>query len=515
MEQPKFQNQPPAQEPEEGGIDLRNLLGRISQFVQGRYQKLRLWLALGAVTVVGVFVLGLFLSPPMTTYSEAVEFNFPQSEKGQYPNGATFSITDLTNRNVLDQVWRENQLEVQGISFKRFVESISIVPYANNESFIKAKYEGMLKRKQLTSAEISAMERDFRIELENQSRKTALLTMTVPFSSPISGTLARKVLADIPKAWSNLSINQLGVVSIPQADSESVQEDILKKGSPFQILDYFYKSATQLNFTLDRVAAFPGGETLKDPDTGLTIEDIRRRIADLTRYWILDFDNYVQQHNKASEIDVRSAEIHLKELKDQQQKVLAEAQTYKTALQDYDVITRQNKVASAQDYGGGFRGQGSGGAIQFDGDSLQRLIDIGSQNKDSEFRQDLTKKRVAAELTAKSMDQEILRNERRISAAKNSGSKGAVDPEKMGFYTNEIWRQLQSISATIQRIQMVQQGKFKDDDGRLYSVGGVSKSYASSVAARFFLPIGLLALLGLLGVAAYLANRLGRERNNG
>ena len=486
MEQPQFQNQPPAQEPEEGGIDLRKLLGRITQFVQPRYQKLRLWLALGAVAVVGVFVLGLFLSPPMTTYSEPVEFNFPQAEKGSYPNGAAFSINDLINRNVLDQVWRENQLEGQGISFKEFAESVSVVPYANNEAFIKAKYEGMLKRKQLTSAEISAMERDFRIELEGQSRKTALISMTVPFASPLSGSLARKVLGDIPKVWSNLSINQLGVISIPLADNESVQEDILKKGSPFQILDYFYKSAVQLNLTVDRVAGYPGGETLKDPDTGLSIEDIRRRIADLTRYWILDFDNYVQQYNKASEIDVRSAEIHLKELKDQQQKLLAEAQTYKIALQDYDAITRQSKVSSSQDYGGGFRGQGANGAIQFDGDSLQRLIDIGSQNKDSEFRQDLTKRRVAAELSAKTMDQEILRNERRIFAAKNSGSKGSADPEKMAFYSNEIWRQLQSISSSVQRIMLVQQSKFKDDDGRLYTAGTISKAYASGVAARFF-----------------------------
>lgn len=505
-------NQSPANE-DDGGIDIRRLLDRIKILVQGHYRRLRLWVGLTTVVVVGVFMLGLFVAPPMTTYSEVVGFNFPQSEKAQYPNGSPFSITDITNRNVLDQVWRENQLESQGVSFQTFVNSVSVVAYADNEAFIRAKYQGMLARKNLNSADISAMERDYRTEIETQSKKQALITLTVPFSSPLSGSLAKKVLSDIPKAWSDQAINKLGALSIPMVETESVQEDVLKKGSPFQVLDYFYKSATQLSVTLSRIEAFPGGASLKDPESDLSVEDLKHRIADLTRYWILDFDNYVQQYNKASEIDIRSAEIHLKELKNRQQELLAEAHTYKLALQDYDATARQSKVASAQDYGGGFRGQGTGGSIQFDGDSLQRLIDIGSQNKDSEFRQELTRKRVTAELQAKSMDQEILRNERRISSARNSGVKGQFDPEKMKFYSDEIWRQLQSISGSIQRIQLMQQGKFKDNDGALYSAGGVAKSYASGVAARFFLPIGILVLLGLLGLSVHIINRFGRDKS--
>lgn len=497
---------------EDGGIDLKKVFSSIGGFVKAHYPRLRLWLAFTAVVILVVFVIGLFKAPPMTTYSEAVEFNFPQSEQGRYPNGSPFSISDLTNRNVLDQVWRENQLEGQGVSFKDFSESISIVPYADNAPFIKAKYESMLARKQITSTDITAIERDYRAELESQSKKAVLLSMTVPFSSSLSGALARKVLSDIPKVWSDQAINRLGVVSIPLADTESVQDDILKKGSPFQILDYFYKSAAQLSITVGRVASYPGGTGLKDPETGWSVEDINRRIADLTRYWILDFDNYVTKTNRASDIDLRSAELNLKELKDRQERYVAEANTYKQALQDYDALARQNKAAAAQEYAG-YRGQAGG--VQLDGNSVQRLIELGGKDKDAEFRQDLTKKRVNAELQAKAMDQEILRSERRIAAAKASVVGGAADPEKMAFYKDEIWKQLQAISGSIQRIQLEQQNKFKDDDGQLYAVGGVMKSYASGVAARFFLPIGLLALLGLLGLGGYLIHRLGLNRERG
>ena len=448
----------------------------------------------------------------MTTYSEMISFSFSQSEKGAYPNGAPFTITDVTNRNVLAAVWAENNLESQGVTLKEFSAAISIIPYADNEEFIKKKYQGMLARKNLTSAEISAIERDFRVELESQARKNALLSMTVPFNSPLSGSLAKKVLNDIPKTWSLQAINQLGVVSIPMADIESVQEDVLKKGSPFQILDYFYKSSAQLQVTINRIADFPGGDSMKDPETGLSIEDLRRRIADLNRYWILDFDNYVQQYNKASEIDIRSAEIHLKELKDRQAQYIAEAKTYVLALQNYDAVTKTSKVAQSFEYANGNRSQSGASGVQLDGDSLQRLIDIGSQNKDSDFRQELTRKAVQAELNAKNMDQEILRNERRIQAARASGGKGQADNEKMQFYTQEIWKQMLMISSSIQRIQKLQMVKFSDADGQLYTAGSVNKSFASGITGIILAPIIVLILCAIVLVAVTIIRQLAKPK---
>jgi len=495
------------------GFDIKAIFMRYKSFFVVR-QKQIIKYCLIVVGTMSVLIGWRFISsPPMTTYSEMISFTFSQSEKGAYPNGAPFSITDVTNRNVLATVWEENNLQSQGVTLKEFTDAVSIIPYADNEEFIKKKYQGMLARKNLTSAEISTIERDFRIELESQARKNALLSMTLPFTSPLSGSLAKKVLSDIPKTWSLQAINQLGVVSIPMADTESVQDDILKKGSPFQILDYFYKSAAQLQLTISRIADYPGGDSLKDPETGLSIEDLRRRVADLNRYWILDFDNYVQQHNKASEIDIRSAEIHLKELKDRQAQYIAEAKTYVSALQNYDAITKTSKVPQSFEYSNGNRMQNGASGVQLDGDSLQRLIDIGSQNKDSDFRQELTRKAVQAELNAKNMDQEILRNERRIQAARASGGKGQVDNEKMQFYTQEIWKQMLSISGSIQRIQKLQMVKFSDADGQLYASSSVSKSFASGITSIILAPTVILILCGIVLVIVTIIRRLAKTEH--
>ncbi len=478
---------------EKDGINLKEVFQRLKQIVDSKHTSLRFYLQGAAILVAAVFLVRLVMSPPMSTYSEVVAFTFPQSEKGKYPNGAPFSINDLTSRNVLESVWKENDLGSQGLSLQNFSDAVAIVPFADNEQFIRARYQGMLARKNLSTTDIAAMERDYRLELETQSKKNALLTLTLPFSSSISGSLAKKAVSDIPKAWSKQAIQQLGVVSIPIAENESVKDEILKKGSPFQIVDYFYKSADSLNLALNRIASYPGGDTLKDPESGLGIEDLKRRVADLNRYWILDFDNYVQQRNQASEIDIRSAEIRLKELQDKKLEYLAEAKTYKASLLDYDSIRQSS---NGQDVS--LRNQQNGSGVQIQGDAVQKLIDLGTQNKDSEFRQELVKKRVDAELKATAMDQEILRLDRRIAAAKRSTQKSNVDPEKMTFFTNEIWSQLIAISDSIKRIQAVQAAKFSDDDGQLYSAGAVNKSFATSLLGFFLPPVVILALIGLL-----------------
>ena len=453
------------------------------------------------VALVGlIFMVRLIAAPPMSAYSQVLSFTFPQSEKGIYPNGAPFSLSDIVNGNVLESVWRSNNLESQGISLKEFSDYVSIVPFAENAQFIRARYQTMLARKGLNSAEISVLEREFNLELEKEGRKNVMLSVTVPFSSPISGSLANKIVSDISKAWSQQAINKLGVISLPIVEAENVKDEIQKSGSPFQIIDYFYKSADALNHSLTTISNYPGGETLKDSETGLSVLDLKQRISDLNRYWILDFDNYLQQRNQPSEIDIRSAEIRLKELQDKKSKFLGDAKTYKTSLQDYDSLKQSNPAQEIA-----MRNQQNGSNLQLQGDSVQKLIDLGSQNKDSEFRQELVKKRVEAELKANDMDQEIIRLDRRVTAARKGSQKNNIDPEKFNFYTSEIWTQLIYASKSIKRIQAVQASKFSDGDGQLFTASAVNKGYASSVSGILFTPIISLFLLFFAIILGHLA----------
>lgn len=481
--------------PAEEEISLSALLQQVRAWVSQYYCSLRFYLAILLIIFLIFFALVILLIPPKYSYSETISFSFPQAEKGKYPNNANFTFNDLTSRLVLEEVWENNDLQNQGISFEAFVSAVSITPFANNEDFIRARYQSLVSKKGLSVSEINEIEKSYGMELESQSRKTARLTLIVPFYSPLSNDLANKVLTDIPKEWSRQAIENMGVVSIPIAEKESVKDNILKKGSPFQIVDYFYKTSDKLNSALKVISSFPGGETLRDTKTGLNIEDLKNKLTDLNRYWIIDLDNYIQQRNPATELDILSAETRLREMKDKQQEYYAMANVYKQSLLDYDESKLPNLLKNREN-AAPMSNLPTSPVVQVQGDAVQKLIELGSKNSDSVFRQGLVQKRVDAELAAAAMTEEITRLERRIQSAKNPPPAVAQnDAEKLDSYTTEIWNQLSTIAESIQRIQAQQTVRFTNDSSQLYTASPVQKRFSSSKTVYVVIPLTVFMLI--------------------
>ncbi|MDO9024426.1 hypothetical protein, partial [Zwartia sp.] len=311
--------------------------------------------------------------------------------------------------------------------------------------------------------------------------------------------------ADIPRVWSHQSINKLGVVSIPNVESENVNEGNFKRYTPFQIVDYFYKSVDNLEQTLTTIEGFPGGRTLRDPQSGRTVEDLKKKLNEINRYWILDFDNYAQVNFRPNEIEKLSAEIQLKELKVRQNEWLAQASIYRKSLSDYDVLKEQKEISG---FPNNDSRNGQSNALQLQGDAVQRLINLGSQNKDAEFRQELTLKRVNAEIKATTLEMEISRLSRRISGISNTAAKEQKATVQLDAYAKEILTQLQTVSSSVKRIQSVQMSKFTDDDGLLYIGSNISERPASSLRTWVAVPGALLLIifaiwLMLIGIRRY------------
>lgn len=466
-------------------ISLSELLAKISRWIQRNYRGLRLIVvSLAALVLLGTAAFAL-RTPPMITYSMILSLAFPQAEKDRYPNQAPFGITDIVTRSVLEEVWRQNELEKQNISLNDLIKSVSIVQYADNAQFIRTKYQTMLARKGLNQTEISTLERDYKAELESASKKEVLLSITVPYSSALSGTLAKKVLTDIPRVWSYQAINKLGVTSIPNVESDNLNEVNFKRYTPFQMVDYFYKSADNLEKTLTVIESFPGGKTLRDTQTGRTVEDLKKKLSEIVRYWILDFDNYVQVSFQPNEIERLSAEIQLKELSVRRNEFLTQANIYRNSLNDYDALKQQK-----ENFGFNSTDQrnGQANALQLQGDTLQRLMNLGSQNKDAEFRQELTLKRVEAEINATKMDLEIARLTRRINALASGNLRKNAPNEQLNSYADDIMKQMQVVSTSIKRIQQAQMSKFMADDGLLYVGGNITERPASSITRWVAIP---------------------------
>lgn len=492
----------------EDEINLGDLVKKLARFVHHRYVTLRFTILLLIVGVVGAAIALVILSPPRMSYTTVVTFTFPQSEQGQYPNSSPFNVADIINNNVLKKVWENNDLAALGVSYDAFVKSVSIAPYADNEKFIREKFESMLAKRNLSQTEITAIERDFRTELQATLRKQARLGLVLLFNSPLSGDIANKVVYDILNQWSYQAINQLGVLSIPVAEIDIINDGVLARSSPFQVIDYFYQSSSKLEETSKRIAAFPGGDTLRDPDTGRGLEDLKKRLKDVTRYWILELDNYAQSNYQTKDIEIRSAQTRLIELEVDRQILLSEADTYRRSLVDYDVVRLKESGSGSTNTE--MRSQSNG--LQLDGDAVQRLIDLGGRGSDTGFRQSLTEKRVKAELSANAMNEEIDRLKRRISAAQeNQSSLQDVDTSQSKNYISEIVDQLQGIAASLKRIQIAQASKFVGDTGLLFNASTVIDKPASNLMRWVAIPAGLIFFLAVVLMFIRSLNRFGRR----
>jgi hypothetical protein len=474
-------------------MDIRERLERVGAWVERHYRVLRFLFLAAIVAVIAATCVMLVLKPPRITYATLISYNFPQAERGFYPNGAPFSVTDIISTKVLEAVWTKNQLGELGLPLNRFVESVSIVQFAQNEEFIRAKYRAMLQRKNLTQTDIAGIEKDFSDELNAASRKQSRLTMTLPFRSAISGDVAAKVLADIPRTWSTIAINDLGVSAIPGLLTEGVNHEFVKSAHPIQVADYFFKSVGVFGAALNSISSFPGGDTLRDPKTGMGIDDLRQRLNDLSRYALQSYEDAIQETTRVPESHVRSAERSLRELKNQQEEFMAQARVHRQALVDYDSVRIQEARTPSQS-------NQQPSTLQLQGDSIQRLLNLGSQSKDAEFRQELTRKRLTAEVSAASLEPQIDRLKRRIEATRKppSGATSIVT-EDLVKSAQQISERLQDVFEAIGRLQKAQSVRFLDDSGLLYRVGTISTSGLVGIRSAILLP-AILVILFLSGL---------------
>jgi hypothetical protein len=228
------------------------------------------------------------------------------------------------------------------------------------------------------------------------------------------------------------------------------------------------------------------------------IDDLKKRLSDISRYALQSFDDVLQESVRIPEGQIRSSERSLRELKSQQEEFLAQARVHRQALVDYDAVRMQEARAPGQ---ADPRAVQQSNSLQLQGDAIQRLINLGSQNKDAEFRQELTRKRVAAEVSANALEPQIDRLKRRIEASRKSTLKGdAAASDEVKSLANQIAGRLQEVGDALTRLQKVQTVRFLDDGGVLYRVGTVSAKPSQSIASFLAIPFAVVIALtaGLL-----------------
>src|SRR5262249_57093305 len=97
-----------------------------------------------------------------------------------YPNEARFTINEILDPAILDQVYNELDLNRFGVRHEAFYSAFSIRPFSPTEGEVVDLFRQQLADRRLTFAERERLEQQLRNRLQGASRGAAELSLKLP-----------------------------------------------------------------------------------------------------------------------------------------------------------------------------------------------------------------------------------------------------------------------------------------------------------------------------------------------
>ena len=389
------ENKPPTHTDPDGEINLGELFSAIWRTRT---------LVLGAVVISALILAGLLAVlraaiPTQQIFKQAITFTFQGIEKKKYPNDSKFSLADIIAPFVLNEVYKQNNLSKQGIKLHRFTSSVSIHSYSLNYEAVLNRYRARLSAKKLQFSERQEIEKDMHKELKRLQGKNALLQIRLKKRLGISKNLGRKLLHDIFSTWARLSIEQLGVLKLPEGfeNKELINLFQLDNLSQNASINLLMDAVGRCKKQIDILQSFGGGQTISDTQSGHTVSSLMRvmEIFELYPNGLKTdsrlFQNYHRQRIKALQIEKKS--------------VNETAEILRLGLESYTTTT---PATSPQDSPKPDPVQPQGSSVmQLDGAFISKVISLAQRTVDQEYRTGLLKKYVLLKKKSIEVDRNI------------------------------------------------------------------------------------------------------------
>ena len=488
-----------SQQLEEDEINLNELFSKIWR----RRKFIAALVALVMVLVAGISAVQYMIKPSVKNYSESVRFNFPSSIQGTYPSGQRFSKNDLITTAVLKQVYDNNNLKDQKVKFEEFAASFTVAPYAVNSEFIKYKYDNLLANKKLTRTEIEALEQQYIDELNAAQSNFAKVSYVDTLHLGLSAGLIEKILIDVPKVWSAISIQDLGVLDLKIPGQQFYQAELVDQYEYLQGVQYMLDSSKRFKEILDILQKDDLGGFVRDPETDMVVSDILARLENIKRF---DLDPlYAVIANLGLVKDREKANLYLTNqielMQDQMAELKLKSQVYKSAIQTY---TAQGKSSSGGSAAGGDL---SSGMVQYGDSFLSKIVGMVEQQKDIEYRQALLTKEIDLSIELQEMTTEHEKLKRALKVLKTNKLSTGDLVKEYAAAINKINTSFIKLVSSYQRILELRNLQLLGKSSALYELASDEMKESSDLKSRIkkimliTIVSGVLALMLAMFVA--------------
>ena len=457
-------------------------------------------------------------TPSVYSYGHTVQFTFDGAQEGRYPDSSRFQMLDVIAPGVLSAAYDLNGLAEQGIRREDFALGFFIQPHAPDHDLIVQKYEAAMLRAGNTAEGTAELQEAMRTELDRAASRTALLSLTPGATVVLSVEQIEKILRDVPRLWSERALDSEGVADLNIAlHSGAMFED-----SRFEEVNYYWagdvlrKNAKRLKADAERLEALPGGNAVKDDQSGYGLLDIRAAIDDVVDWDIDAISTRIRQlrivkKDEDKGVTILRLEGGIQNLAREKLREQAYAEAAREALNTYVRSVGSMRPGAANTVAPHLEGE--------------RVVDLARENGDTAYLQKLTDKMLSHLEAAASLSYSISIREAILENVRGmASSSGETLPESAELRRAVIERsfaaavsKLRRYNEILHRIYAKLNQRHLSRHGALYLSGDMSEIRVSGPAPLSGGDILLYALLlfvlffGTLAVAMVIRRSRGNE----
>ena len=343
-----------------------------------------------AVIVIAVLFVG---SPRAETVALPFRLRFPGALEGRYPNGQAFQPADVSAASVVAPVVEGMGLE-RFASYEEIKSSLSVIETSPALERLRREYEARLSNSRLTQVERAALESEYEAK-RNSARSAEFVVLVQRDQIAMPAEVAGAFMHEVIKSWADEAISQRGAwtydLAIPGRGI--LQEGAIDEEDYLIAIDMVRSVLRRVDAAVRQLAEIPGANLVRTSDApNLSLVELQARIDDMRRFKIAPLLGRIRtkgsfRDREATTIYVQDQLYHL-----QRQ---ARAMTELMATID-DVFGRlRTDGLSAPQRGDATMHEGAGMVIpQFNEGFLNRLMTLGAETTDVDFRRELAQRRL-------------------------------------------------------------------------------------------------------------------------
>jgi hypothetical protein len=485
-------------------------IGEVIRFVTSS-----LPLAILGALIVGLISLAILLLarvalPEVATFRTALVITMPNSADGKYPNGSDFAITDLRSTAVMEQVYRSNNLSDYGLKLDKFLGMVSVEAYSPAFDNISDRFRARLDNKTLNFEERKIIEGEYAEALKSLKSNAIMVSLSVPESSKIPDSVAKKTVDDIPAAWADVYINQLGVANLPLAVSGA---DLVDKAYVSDLdfplaYDYLVGQSDRLVHQIESISNLPGSISLISKSSGKSISDLQRDLEAIREFRLeLGMKPIVDQG--LSRDPSATLLTYVNKISSLEKDASAQSQyAGKVSIILGDLRTNTNSAASGTVPSANAAAQI---APQFDAGFVDKILELSKGGETLEFEKGLLEAKLKFENTSVGiMDRRARMFERRdalLNSTLTTDARAALEKkftigmDQATIELNALWGESKKF------VEELGAKRFNYDKAlyQLNELAGEKRVERSSLINRYFLLVLSLALIvgGLIGFVIF------------